>query len=143
MPFSKQALLDKLLRFLQRLHEWARAARDDEAAFRAYEEHYGKADPAMWRGVMGDLEISIERAWDPNMNERLKMAHFAGTIAARRSVLEELESFLVENGLGHVVGLARKELRRPVLVVDNTRKEIPSSGEGESQQADPVSPGAA
>ena len=141
MSFSKQTLLDKALRFLRRLHGWAVAARDDEAAFRAYEEHYGKADPAMWRGVMGDLEISLERAWDPDMNERLKIAHFAGTIAARRSVLEELESFLEENALGHVVGLARKEPRRPVLVVDNTKREIPSSDEGE--QAAPDSPGAA
>lgn len=140
MSGSEQAVLDKALRLLRRLHEWADAARDDESAFRAFEEHYGRSDPAVWRGVMGDLEIDLERSQDPDLNERLRMAHFAGTITARQSVFEAVEAFLEENGLRPLVG---KEPRQPVLVVDNTKREIPSSDEGESRSTDPVSPGAA
>lgn len=140
MGISRKAMLDKTLELLCRFHEWASSGRDDEAAFRAYEEVQGKSDRAMWESVLKEKDADLEKSWDPDLTERLQMAYFAGVSAARQVVFKEVESLLVENGQGHLIG---KEPRRPVLVVDNTKREISSGDEGESQAAGPVSPGAA
>ena len=123
MGVSDQVLLNKALGLLRRIHEWGRIGSDADSVFQAYEECYGRSDFDIWQSVEEELERPLDQ---------LRMAHFVGVCEARRVVVEQVETLLMENGLGHLIG---KEPMRPVVVVDNTRRGSSASDEGKRSGA--------